>query len=474
MGLGLAVGAASAAANGLRAQIPKDPEAPPKTEGSEPISLLTGAFLGMAAEAAELASKAFGQIADAAEPVASWAASPPFLRGVADAAAGGFRLMDGVWKSEQSSAQRSAEEFVQGLIPQVTGAALDQIDLTSLVQRVDLNSIISDIDVDAIVNSIDIDAIIAKVDINEIVSRVDLNAVAAGIDVDAIIERVDMNAIIDRVDVSGIAQQVIEDIDLPGIVRESSGAMASETVQETRLVGHGRRPVRGASRRSRCCGARRVTCKVPGSPEMEARTTTGESSPRLVIPAALEQQGRLAGVVSRTMVMVLDLIAVAVIVTGSLYLVAGVFRLVTRPRLSIGPPSPPKSHLRGAAWSACIYLTSAWSTTGRTIGKRIMGLRVVDRRGRRLHLRPRLPAGRACTVLPDRPVLVRREPENRSVQDILLRTLGHLRLGIDVSRVVIEPATSGSEARSAPGACRRCTGRRGRSRRRSCRSAPPR
>jgi hypothetical protein len=239
VGLGLAVGAASAAANGLRAQIPKDPEAPPKTEGSEPIALLTGAFLGMAAEAAELASKAFGQIADAAEPVASWAASPPFLRGVADAAAGGFRLMDGFWKSEQTSAQRSAEEFIQGLIPQVTGAALDQIDLTSLVKRVDLNSIISDIDVDAIVNSIDIDAIIAKVDINEIVSRVDLNAVAAGIDIDAIVGRVDMDAIIDRVDVSGIAQQVIEDIDLPGIVRESSGAMASETVQQVRLQGMG-------------------------------------------------------------------------------------------------------------------------------------------------------------------------------------------------------------------------------------------
>lgn len=239
VGLGLAVGAASAAANGLRSQIPKGPDAPPKTEGSEPISLLTGAFLGMAAEAAELASKAFGQIADAAEPVASWAASPPFLRGVADAAAGGFRLMDGVWKSEQGSAQRSAEEFMQGLIPQVTGAALDQIDLTSLVQRVDLNAIIADVDVDRIVNSIDIDAIIAKVDVNEIVRRVDLNAVAAGIDVDAIIERVDMDAIIDRVDVSGIAQQVIVDIDLPGIVRESSGAMASETVQQVRLQGMG-------------------------------------------------------------------------------------------------------------------------------------------------------------------------------------------------------------------------------------------
>jgi hypothetical protein len=237
VGLGLAVGAASAAANGLRAQIPK--ETPPKPEGSEPFSLLAGAFLGAVVEAVELTSKAVGSMADSAEPVASWISSPPFLRGLADAAASGLRFMDGRWKAEESSTQRSAEEFVQGLIPQVTGAALDQLDLTSLVKRVDLNAVLDDIDVDRIVNSIDIDAILARVDINEIVQRVDLNAVASGIDVDAIVARVDMDAILDRVDVTGIAQQVIEDVDLPSIIRESSGAMASETVQEVRLQSMG-------------------------------------------------------------------------------------------------------------------------------------------------------------------------------------------------------------------------------------------
>ncbi len=235
VGLGLAVAAASAAANGLRAQIPKEPDAPPKAEGSEPFSLFTGALLGAVVEAAELTSKTLGSLADAAQPAASWVSSPPFLRGVADAAASGLRFMDGRWKAEESSTQRSAEEFFQGLIPQVTDAALDQLDLTSLVKRVDLNAVLDDIDVDAIVSSIDIDAILARVDINEIVQRVDLNAVAAGIDVDAIVERVDIDAIIGRIDVSGIAQQVIEDVDLPGIIRESSGALASESVQEIRL-----------------------------------------------------------------------------------------------------------------------------------------------------------------------------------------------------------------------------------------------
>jgi len=239
VGLGLAVGAASAAANGLRAQVKEEPGSPPKPEGSEPLSLLAGAFLGAAVQAVELTSKALGQVAGAAEPVASWVSSPPFLRGVADAATSGLRLMDGKWQAEEASTQRSAEEFLQGLIPQVTGAALDQIDLTDLVKRVDLNAVLDDVDVDAIVRSIDVDAIISRVDVNQIVQRVDVNAVAAGIDIDAIVERVNLDAIVDRIDVTAIAQQVIEEVDLPSIVRESSGALASETVQEVRLQSMG-------------------------------------------------------------------------------------------------------------------------------------------------------------------------------------------------------------------------------------------
>lgn len=46
-----------------------------------------------------------------------------------------------------------------------------------------------------------------------------------------------LDDVLDRVDLAGIANRVIDEIDLPAIIRESSGAMASETVLGMRIRG---------------------------------------------------------------------------------------------------------------------------------------------------------------------------------------------------------------------------------------------
>ena len=50
-------------------------------------------------------------------------------------------------------------------------------------------------------------------------------------------EQVDIEAVIGRLDITAIAEDVLNDIDLPDIIRESSGTMASEGVQELRVQG---------------------------------------------------------------------------------------------------------------------------------------------------------------------------------------------------------------------------------------------
>jgi hypothetical protein len=122
---------------------------------------------------------------------------------------------------------------------------LDQIDLTALVrERVDLNAVAEGIDVDAVaarldvdrvVAGVDIDAIIGRVDIDAIIGRVDIDAIIGRVDIDAIAARVDLDAIIARLDLIGLANYVVDGIDLPGIVRESSGSMASEALSGVRL-----------------------------------------------------------------------------------------------------------------------------------------------------------------------------------------------------------------------------------------------
>ncbi|MET1060379.1 MAG: RDD family protein [Nocardioides sp.] len=69
-----------------------------------------------------------------------------------------------------------------------------------------------------------------------------------------------------------------------------------------------------------------------------------------------------------------------------------------------------------------VYLTAAWATTGRTWGSHVMGMRVVDRQGRRL--RPAVALLRAlfCAFFPIGLLWCGANRSRRSVQDIVLRT----------------------------------------------------
>ena len=60
-------------------------------------------------------------------------------------------------------------------------------------------------------------------------------AVMDRIDVNKLVAKVDINAIIDRLDVGSVARQVIDEVDLPEIIRESSGAVTSESVLGVRM-----------------------------------------------------------------------------------------------------------------------------------------------------------------------------------------------------------------------------------------------
>ena len=49
--------------------------------------------------------------------------------------------------------------------------------------------------------------------------------------------RLDLDAVIDRIDVVAMVEEVIAAIDLPAIIRDSTGSMASESVRSARLTG---------------------------------------------------------------------------------------------------------------------------------------------------------------------------------------------------------------------------------------------
>jgi hypothetical protein len=140
-------------------------------------------------------------------------------------------------RANRSAAAARAEELADDLIPSIVSAVLDRLDLTALVlDRVDLDAVAGRLDLQSIVARVDVDAVAARVDLDRIVARLDLNQIAEGIDVDRIAARVDLDAIVDRLDVLALVLWVIDSIDLPGIIRESSSSVASETMRGVRMV----------------------------------------------------------------------------------------------------------------------------------------------------------------------------------------------------------------------------------------------
>jgi hypothetical protein len=116
-------------------------------------------------------------------------------------------------------------------------AIVKTIDLDAIVKTVDLEAIVDRVDLDRVASRIDIDAIIGRVDIDQIASGIDLDAIVARIEPDTVVARVDVEAVLDRLDLAAIARQVLEAIDLPGILRESTGAVSSQAARVVRTEG---------------------------------------------------------------------------------------------------------------------------------------------------------------------------------------------------------------------------------------------
>jgi hypothetical protein len=113
-------------------------------------------------------------------------------------------------------------------------AVAEALDIDRVVARVDPDAVIGRIDLDAIAAALDVDRVVARVDLDAIVRRIDLDAIAAALDVDGVVARVDLDAVVGRIDLVGIARDVVDAIDLPEIVRRSTGALTSDTVRSVR------------------------------------------------------------------------------------------------------------------------------------------------------------------------------------------------------------------------------------------------
>jgi hypothetical protein len=198
------------------------PGAPDAPDWAELPRLLAAAAFGLAIEAQRRSLDAAVAVAARLGPLGVLARPALALARGSVAVARHHLDLDG-WAArglaEQRRTREAAARTARALIAAVAAAVLDELDLDDVVARVDL------------------DRVVERIDLNQVAARIDLDAIAARIDLDAVIARVDLDAVLARLDLPGLTEQVIDDIDLGEIIRESSSTMASETVDALRVQG---------------------------------------------------------------------------------------------------------------------------------------------------------------------------------------------------------------------------------------------
>ena len=132
-------------------------------------------------------------------------------------------------------------------------------------------------------------------------------------------------------------------------------------------------------------------------------------------------QGEVAGLVTRMVGSSIDAGVVAVVLLAGWVGLNG-FRFLLDPRGFSFSGASLLLSFTAACTVTVVYLTGCWAITGRTWGSHVMGLRVVDRKGRRLRPSVALLRGLFCTFFPIGLVWCGVNPSRRSVEDIVLRT----------------------------------------------------
>lgn len=261
-------------------------------------------------------------------------------------------------------------------------AVIGHIDVDHVVERIDLNRALDKVDIERLVGRVDVDDLLARVDINAVLERVDVNRLLDEVDVDRLLEsvdvdrlldRVDMNRLLDRVDVDRLAERLdlealVARAGIPELVAESTGHVAGSVldVMRRQLVGLDLVLDRVVNR-----ALRRDPAAQPTGPSLLTQGSPMSRTGRVGV------SGHYAGAASRSLAAVID----AAAISGLFTLGIGGIDLLVR---VLGGVAPDLSWITGAAafgvW-AFLYVFVSLLVIGRTLGKAVIGLRVVAEDG---------------------------------------------------------------------------------------------
>ncbi|NQU36374.1 MAG: RDD family protein [Actinobacteria bacterium] len=273
--------------------------------------------------------------------------------------------------------------------------AISRIDLNKLLEGIDLDELVDRLDIDAIAQRIDIDQILDRVDPNRLLDRVDPDLLLDRVDPDRLLDRVDPNRLLDRVDtdrliantdLNAAADQVdidrvmdrvdvtsiIDRAGVPELIRDSTGQVAGSVLDVAR------RQIVAIDQVIMRLGARVVGRSVSASEAGPPRLVAGESSPTTSGRGIVT--GHYAGPLSRLVSFGLDIAIIFALFTLFSTLVLFLSDRIFGWEGNLSPQQTLVGFVLLLLW-ALTYSVGSLVIASRTVGKAVVGLRIVSREG---------------------------------------------------------------------------------------------
>ncbi len=226
-----------------------------------------------------------------------------------------------------------------------------------------LNPAISSVDPDAIIERVDVDKMLTGVDLDLLITRVDIDDLLDRVDVNQLLDRVDVNRLLDRVDVKNLVQRA----GIDEMIASATTGVAARTLDLARsqVVGLDAVIMRSIDR---------VCRRAPVHMSFETK----------------DSQDYAAGPLAKLCGFLIDSTVVATLFSVVIFLGSTLIELFTSRTVSSSDGNP---LLWGAAYMIWwfLYLWVNLMISGRTLGKAIVGIKVISTTGGEL-------SARACAV----------------------------------------------------------------------------
>jgi uncharacterized RDD family membrane protein YckC len=229
-------------------------------------------------------------------------------------------------------------------------AVIERVDLNEALDRVDPDRLLDRVDVNGLLDRVDVDRLLTHVDVNTLLDRVDVDALLDRVNVDRLLERADVDALLARADVAGLVARV----KIGNVVTDSATSAA------TSVLDFGRGQLAGFDTLTSHVARRALRRDRAAPPQYE--------------PIIADEP---AGAFTRLVSYVIDVSLVTALFGMTVFVTSYLLNLFFQHDFDPTQNGGPAWAALGIAFAG-FYWWVCLAVAGRTLGKALLGMRVVN------------------------------------------------------------------------------------------------